>query len=192
MDSHSKMSRGESKTLYRTRLDYGLQDSYSDITNKELEWNIRDILRLTPFLGESYVRGALRGRGIFIQRWKIRQALQTVNPINHAIRRKSAIQRRLYNVKKPNHLWHIDCNHELIHWRFVFHGCIDGYSRAIVYLKCFTNNRANTVLQCFINGTQAFGLPFRFRGDRGVENVDVAQFIIQNSGLNRGRFIAGR
>ena len=32
-----------SKTLYRRRLDYGLEDSYSDITNEELEWNIRDI-----------------------------------------------------------------------------------------------------------------------------------------------------
>ena len=26
------------------------------------------MLRLTPFSGESYIRGALRGRGIFIQR----------------------------------------------------------------------------------------------------------------------------
>ena len=40
-----------SKTLYRRRLEYGLQDSFSDITNEELEWNIRDILKLTPFSG---------------------------------------------------------------------------------------------------------------------------------------------
>ena len=30
-----------------------------------------------------------------------------------------------------------------------------------MYLKCFTNNLANTVLQCYIYGTQKFGLPFR-------------------------------
>ena len=53
-------------------------------------------------------------------------------------------------------------------------------ARLIVYLKCFTNNHANMVFQCFINGTQVFGLPFHVRGDRGVENVDVAQFMIQN------------
>ena len=163
-----------------------------DITNKELECNIRDILRLTPFSGESYIRGALRGRGIFVQRWKIRQILQTVDPVGRAIRRRSSIQRRLYNINKPNHLWHLDSNHKLIHWRFVFHGCIDGFSRVIVYLKCFTNNLANTVLQCFINGTQEYGLLFRVRGDRGVENVDVARFMIHNRGLNRGSFIAGR
>ena len=72
------------------------------------------------------------------------------------------------------------------------HGYIDGYSRAIIYLKCFTNNLATTVLQCFVNGTQAFGLPFRVRTDRGVENVDVARLMIENRGLNRGgSFIAG-
>ena len=180
------------KTLYRRRLGYGLEDSFSDITNEELECNIRDILRLTPFSGESYIWGALRGRGILVQRWKIRQILQTVDPVGRAIRRRSSIQRRLYNINKPNHLWHLVSNHKLIHWRFVFHGCIDGFSRVIVYLKCFTNNLANTVLQCFINGTQEYGLPFRVRGDRGVENVDVARFMIHNRGLNRGSFIAGR
>ena len=90
-----------SKTLYRRRLEYGLQDSFSDITNEELEWNIRDILKLTPFSGESYIRGALRGRGIFIQRRKIKEVLQTVDPVGRAIRRRSSIQRRLYNVKNP-------------------------------------------------------------------------------------------
>ena len=51
---------------------------------------------------------------------------------------------------------------------------------------------ASTVLQCFVNSTQEFGLPARVRGDRGVENVDVARFMIANRGLNRGSFIAGR
>ena len=50
-----------------------------------------------------------------------------------------------------------------------------------MYLKCFTNNLANTVLQCFTLGTQKFGLPFLLRGDRGVENVDAALFMIQRA-----------
>ena len=62
-------------------------------------------------------------------------------------------------------MWHIDGNHKLVSWRFVVHGCTDGYSRAIVYLKCAPNNLASTVLRYFIEGTHEFGLPLRVRGD---------------------------
>lgn len=87
---------------------------------------------------------------------------------------------------------HIDGNHKLISWRFVHHGCIDGFSRAIIYVRCCPNNEAATVLQLFQDGVQRFGLPYRVRGDRGGENVDVARFMVANRGLNRGSFISGR
>ena len=67
--------------------------------------------------------------------------------------------------------------------RFVLHGCIDGYSRGVVYLKVANNNLAATVLNFFHEGVQNFGLPQRVRGDQGVENVDVACFM-----LDRGEF----
>ena len=145
-------------------------------------------MQSTPFSGETYIQGGLRARGIHIQRWKIRDALQQIDLVNRAVRRRHAIRRRIYNVNKPNHLWHINSNHKFIHW----HGRIDGYSTAIVYLNCFNNSLAATVLQCFFLGAQGFGLPSRVRGDRGVANVNVARFMIEQRGLNRGSFIAGR
>ena len=41
-----------------------------------------------------------------------------------------------------------------------------------MYIKRFTNKRAGTVLQCFMDGIQEFGIPSPVRGDRGVENVN--------------------
>lgn len=41
-----------------------IADNYSDITEQELKWNIGDILRLTPFSGETCVRGALQDGGL--------------------------------------------------------------------------------------------------------------------------------
>ena len=95
-------------------------------------------------------------------------------------------------MSDPNHLWHIGSNHKPISWRFIIHGCIDGCSRTIVYLKCCRNNKANTVLQYFEQGVRAFSLPSRVRGDQGMKNVDVARYMITNRGSDRGCFIAGR
>ena len=46
-------------------------------------------------------------------------------------------------------------------WKMVVHGCIDGYSRRIIYLGCADNNRAKTVLQLFMEQVRITGLPQR-------------------------------
>lgn len=80
----------------------------------------------------------------------------------------------------------------MVNFRFVYHACVDGFSRTIIYLKCLQNNRADSVLRLFINGVENFGLPSRVRGDRGTENIEVARYMLHNRGLNRGSFIVGR
>ena len=163
-----------------------------DIGYEELYPVITGMLNQTPYAGESYVSGGLRACGIFVQRYRVREILRTIDPVGRALHRRAAIQRRQYNVRAPKHLWHIDGNHKLVNWRFVVHGFTDGYSREIVYLKCATYNLASTVLQYFIEGTHHVGLPLRVRGDHGVENVEVARFMVESRGNNRGSFIAGR
>ncbi|MEQ2266054.1 hypothetical protein XENORESO_017225 [Xenotaenia resolanae] len=102
------------------------------------------------------------------------------------------LRRRQYSVPAPNAMWHIDGNHKLIRWRFVVHGGIDGFSRLIVHLSAATNNRASTVLESFIGGINKFGLPSRVRSDKGGENMEVSQFMVEHRGENCNSHITGR
>ena len=150
------------KTIYGRRIDFGLPDNFTEITDEELDDVVRNTLRLTPYSGEVYVRGSIKVRGVNVQRSRVRESLKRIDGIGSATRRRYAIYRRAYDVAGPNHLWHMDSNHKLMQWRFVIHGCIDGFSRTITYLRCCTNNKASTVIQLFECGVADFGLPVEF------------------------------
>src|SRR5205814_1252643 len=82
-----------------------------------------------------------------------------------------------YKVAGPNALWHIDGHHKLIRWKFIIHAGIDGFSRMITFIHCSGNNKSQTVLKYFLEGTNEFGLPSRVRADHGGENVLVKKYI---------------
>lgn len=73
-------------------------------------------------------------------------------------------------------------------------GGIDGYSRVIIYLACHSNNLAATTLKEFVGAVEKFGLPSRVHSDMGVENVDIARFMLNHPdrGEGRGTFITGK
>ena len=115
---------------------------------------------------------------IRVPRQALRQSIHRVHHANIVLRRCLVVRRQVYSLPCPNYIWHIDSHHKMIRWRFVIHGGVDGFSRCIVFLKCFDNNRATTVLSLFTAGVSQFGLPDRVRSDHGGDNIRVWQYMI--------------
>lgn len=103
-----------------------------------------------------------------------------------------AIKRRVYRVRGANALWHMDGNEKLRPWGFYVHGCIDGYSRRIIYLKCSTNKRAYTVTSFFQSAVKEYGWPSRMRGDFGTENNGVEKEMIKKHGILHRAYLRGK
>ena len=70
------------RTLHRRRMEYGIESTFSEISDSDLDQNIQEILQLTPNSGESYVKGSLKAKGIAVQGSRVRESLRRVDPIN--------------------------------------------------------------------------------------------------------------
>lgn len=94
------------RTLYRHRESLGIQPLvYTALSDVQLNRLVAEILQSTTNAGERYVHGSLRSRGLRIQRWRVRQSLQEIDPVGRYFRRRRAIRRRIYHVSTSNQLW---------------------------------------------------------------------------------------
>ena len=85
-------------------LPVGMGEHFSDITDDELDVNVREILQATPNAGQRLVEGGLRHRGVRIQRHRIQEAIRRVDPVVSTLRAAQQIVRGVYSVPCPNAL----------------------------------------------------------------------------------------
>ena len=127
--------------------------------------------------------GALKARGVRVSNKNVRIVLRSANGAQAALRRLRAVRRRVYDVPYPMMLWHSDGCHHLIRYGIVLHGCIDGNSRKIIWMRFENNNRASTVGALHRDAIQRFGVPTLHRTDHGGENKEIWEMINYMSGL---------
>jgi hypothetical protein len=109
-----------------------------------------------------------------------RDLLRQMDPVSVANRRQHRLSRRTYSNWGPNHIWHVDGYDKLRPYGFLISGCIDGYSRRLLWLECgFTNHDPAVIAGYYMNAVRKCnGFPRIVRTDCGTENVTVAA--IQN------------
>ena len=100
------------------------------------------------------------------------EIVKELDPDGVQAQKKKRLRRRTYAVPGPNHLWHIDGYDKLKPFGFSIHGCIDGFSRRLIWLEVGPTNKNPQVIAHFYiqDIKQLNGVPARIRCDDGTEN----------------------
>ena len=93
-----------------------VSDLYSILSDAQLDEVVRNVFELFPNSGYRMMAGHLQHLNIHVQQQRIRDSLHRISPASLAVRWNETIVRRIYSVRSPLSLWHIDGNHKLIRY----------------------------------------------------------------------------
>ena len=138
---------------------------------------LKDVQQYLEENGSSHryrnVQQRLTSRGIQDSKEAVRIALNVLDPEDVCRRKSHRLKRQKYRNKGPNHVWHMDSNDNLKPFGFYIHGCIDGFSRKIIWLHVANTNKEPAVIAYYflmeieiINGTTT-----KTRADLGSETT---------------------
>lgn len=155
----------------KTRLKkYGLsrRGRHTDDHIEQVVQSIRQIIE-THGGSQGYrnIWHALNLAGISATRDLVMNILRELDPEGAALRKRKRLIRRKYHSNGPSDLWHADGYDKLKPYGFPIHGCIDGYSRKIIWLRyVMSNNNPYTVGKLYFDVVKKMKrVPSRIRTD---------------------------
>ena len=119
-----------------------------------------------------YMHQKLRSKGLVVSRETVRVIIKSLDPAGVERRSGRKLQRRVYRCPGPNFTWHIDGYDKLKPFGFCIHGCVDGFSRKIIWLFVgSTNNDPLIITSYYLKLVKENRVvPRLVRADRGSEN----------------------
>lgn len=162
-----------SRTLKRhlKKLNLYRRKNFTDITTvgKFIEDNIQQHGQLH---GYRWMHQKCLQNNFVVTQEVVRLFLQIIDPVGVDIRSRRRLRRRQYRSKGPNFLWHLDCYDKLKPFVICISGCIDGFSRKIIWLKAGTNTSDPKIIcTYFLEVVKLLkGCPHTVRADLGTEN----------------------
>jgi len=89
---------------------------------------------------------------IWAARDEVYASLQEVDAEGLEERRAGRLKRRIFHADGPNQVWSLDGHDKVKRWGFAIHGCIDVYSRHIIWLRVGkSNNDPRYILSYYLD-----------------------------------------
>ena len=122
-------------------------------------------------IGYRRIHCSLLKKGVICRRDDVRRVIKFIDPEGVDSRRKRRLVRRRYVTEGPNYVWHIDGHDKLKPFGFSIHGCIDGFSRRIMWLNvCTSNKDPEVIAKFYLDTVKTYGLPAQIKADDGTEH----------------------
>lgn len=121
----------------------------------ELRIRIRTIVWISDHVEQKH--------NLRVKRDVVMRLLRQLNPQRIALRTRRRFTRRTYHSMGPNYIWHVDGYDKLKPFGLALSGCIDGFSRRLMWLVCgATNNNPAVIAHNYINCVKSLGvIPMR-------------------------------
>jgi hypothetical protein len=115
--------------------------------------------------------------GMRVRKEDTRLLLASIDPVASLERISKKLRRRLCYAKGPNYIWHVDSYDKLKPYGICINGCIDGFSRKMMWLHAYkTSSDPKVIGGYFLQKTKTIGaVSTVVRADKGTENVLMGQ-----------------
>ena len=128
--------------------------------------------------GYRWIHQKCLDHGLKFRKEDVRLIMGVLDPQGAAQRKKRSLTRRRYSANSPNFIWHIDSYDKLKPFGICLNGCIDGFSRKIIWMNVYnTSSDSRVIGGYYIEAVESLGgCPTVMRADLGTENVRVKYF----------------
>ena len=164
-------------TLKRRMKAYGLRRRMPDYEVGEIRAAIENILDgYGSMQGYRAVWHTLQLKGLRVPRIVVQEILREIDPEGTQLRKAHRLKRRVYHNPGPNYSWHCDGYDKLKPFGFAIHGCVDGWSRKVLWLHVTrSNNQPDIIAKFYLDAVEEFGgCPIDLVTDLGTENGTIA------------------
>ena len=136
----------ELRTLNLFRRSYSNLGDVADFVTSQL-------LRSGQLHGYRVMHAKCLQNGLRVRKEDVRLILKELDPEGVDLRRRRVLHRRAYYARGPNYIWHVDGYDKLKPYGLCINGCIDGYSRMLIWLNLYhTNSNPRLIGGYFVEG----------------------------------------
>lgn len=126
--SHRSLKRMLSKLELYRRKKYSKLEDVAKYIEKELQ-------QASQLHGYRWFHLKCLQNNLVVTQDTVRELLLYLDPKGVEMRKRKRLRRRQYHNKGPNYLWHMDSYDKLKPYGICINGCIDGFSRQIIWLR---------------------------------------------------------